>query len=142
MNASSISLANEGNRVIFEHLKRVAGRCLHSQHRKFYHTAMLRAMKSVRDCPTPIESVEDALKLPGIGPAVAKEIGKVTISSSGNGLDMDGERESNEILEIGANAVEGEDMDVVQYNRQTEKRKRNNRAYKPDVGKVTDSITP
>ena len=80
----SKTVACPENQAAFNHLSLVASRCLGGK-REQYRFSLLKAMKSLKLYPLPIESIEEALSLDGIGPALAKELMKgVAISKSGN----------------------------------------------------------
>ena len=72
------------NQAAFDHLSLVASRCLGGK-REQYRFSLLKAMKSLKLYPLPIESIEEALSLDGVGPALAKEVMKgIATFKSGN----------------------------------------------------------
>jgi hypothetical protein len=68
------------NQAAFNHLSLVAARCLGGR-REQYRFSVLKAMKSLKLYPLPIESIEEALALEGVGPALAKELMKAVDAS-------------------------------------------------------------
>ena len=68
------------NQAAFNHLSLVAARCLGGR-REQYRFSVLKAMKSLKLYPLPIESIEEALALEGVGPALAKELMKAVEAS-------------------------------------------------------------
>lgn len=68
------------NQAAYNHLSLVAARCLGGR-REQYRFSVLKAMKSLKLYPLPIESVEEALALEGVGPALAKELMKAVEAS-------------------------------------------------------------
>ena len=78
----SKTVACPENQAAFNHLSLVAARCLGGK-RDQYRFSVLKVMKSLKLYPLPIESIEEALSLEGVGPALAKELMKaVNISKS------------------------------------------------------------
>ena len=69
-----------GNQAAFHHLSLVASKCLVGK-RENYRFSVLKAMKSLRLYPLPIESLEEALALEGVGPTLAKEVMKAVNAS-------------------------------------------------------------
>lgn len=68
------------NQAAFDHLSLVASKCLVGK-RENYRFSVLKAMKSLRLYPLPIESLEEALALEGVGPTLAKEVMKAVNAS-------------------------------------------------------------
>jgi hypothetical protein len=73
------------NQAAFIHLSLVAARCLGGR-REQYRFSVLKAMKSLKLYPLPIESIEEALALEGVGPALAKELMKAVEASKKKSL--------------------------------------------------------
>jgi hypothetical protein len=77
---SKIVVACAENQAAFNHLSLIAARCLGGR-REQYRFSVLKAMKSLKLYPLPIESIEEALALEGVGPALAKELMKAVEAS-------------------------------------------------------------
>ena len=71
-------LACPENQRIVNHLAKVAHRCLVTK-REGYRFSILKAIKSVKLFPLPIESLEECLMLDGVGPSIAAEMMKAVV---------------------------------------------------------------
>ena len=80
-NPSASLLACPENQRILNHLSKVAQRCLVTK-REGYRFSILKAIKSVKLFPLPLESLEECLMLDGVGPSIAAEMMKAVVDEN------------------------------------------------------------
>ena len=81
--SSASLLACPENQRIVNHLAKVAHRCLVTK-REGYRFSILKAIKSVKLFPLPLESLEECLMLDGVGPSIAAEMMKAVVVADEN----------------------------------------------------------
>ena len=73
-------MSGRSNQAVLNHLLIVSARCA-GEKRKAYRFSILKAIRSIQLYPLPIETLEEAQSLDGVGPAIAKELMKAVESS-------------------------------------------------------------
>ena len=121
------------NQLALGHLSQLAFRA-QQQGNYIFRSAIIKAARSIADCPFPIVTVQDALSLNGVGKSLASDIVK-WVGSKPTGLDS-----ANEPAELpgkGGAQLEDTSSDSSQGKVQRHKRARY-AIYRPERGKVNN----